>query len=732
MTHAEIYGRIRAFFAACVRNERSVSDTWVHSIARKGADYALDQMLLMRRPGSDVTLHINIFDHFGDVSRIDLGDPIQRTLVEAGESEFGAPMREISLLGRTFSSVYLKHLAIASRIIARLEARGIHRPVVMEIGGGQGLLMSALRKWYGERMTAIAVDIPETLFYQSFYLAGAHPDAPVVFAPGRDPIRPPPGGFAFVNAFAADAHEFDVDVLVNANSMQEMDADVANAYLRLADRWIRPGGLLEFRNSYGHAIDSVPNPSDYEFGDEFRLVDSDFGDFFTDNSATPFVAFSFERDSRLSHSAAARRLALRVLWNGYGAGYLAPGATATRAVEAAAAASDESAAAAAIDAAGLGEWAHGLRAAPIISPAAARKRGPVEGDLRWRRLTTLWNLQKHVAHAMRADAPPLAGEPFAAAGVAAGSDHWSAHFACMAAVLGDRASALASIDGRATDALPVWRVRFAWIARRAGAADVAERFIASVGAETLDPAWRPALAVGLHACGRSTEAAALLDSLVDDAQETESLFVLHRCYARIGRLESLARVEARLAAVAPARFAARRAEMAATLLAICPEARATVDLRIAGGASTPAAIELLHRLGETAEARRRARAAARSGWDSYYALGGLIGPLLLVEDGDGIARECMDRSLALRRGAIRHLEFLAGRCLAYGRFPAAVEYLERIVAIKPYDHVAQGQHAYAALSAEARSRGTYGTPEDLPALFQTYQGFYFPEGPRVR
>ncbi len=732
MTLEQLYEKIVSFYSACDTRGRNISDTWVHSIARKGALYTLDEMRRMRRPGSDVTLHINIFDYFGDTTRVDLSNDIVRKLVETGESDFGFPMREVSVAGKSFSSVYLKHLSIAAGIVARLEKRGVTRPTIMEIGGGQGLLLAALRNWYGDKMTAIAVDIPETLFYQSFYLGGTSADAPLAFVPDHSGVATADGGFTFVNAYAAAGHDFRVDALINANSMQEMDAPVANAYLELAERWVRPGGLLEFRNSYGHAIDSVSDPSEYEFGPSFRLIDSDFGDFFSDNSATQFVAYTFEHAGANTppQDKAGRRLALRALWNGYATGMFAPGDDTARAVEAAAGTGDEAAVSRAFRTIGIADWADALRQRPVDDAPMVRA-SKVTGDPRWRRLTALWNLQREITHAMRAGVSPMAKAPFREAGAAAGSDHWSAHFACIAAILGDGVTALRLIDDRGAEALAVWRLRFAWIAARAGSPQVAARWIDSVRPEELDPAWRPALAVGLHAVGRREDAAALLDVLLPEIRDIEALRVLHRCNARIGRLESLADVERVYATMARDRFTAAKIGLAATLLSISPDARTFVSPSVAGDSCEPAAIELLSRCGETGEALRRAQKSIEAGWDSYYALGGLVGPLF-VANADDMAMACMTRSLALRKDAIRHLEFLSGVCLAHERFAPAAGVLRKIVARKPYDHVACGQLAYAEMADSRRDSGMYGTPKDLPALFQTYQGFYFPDGPRVR
>ncbi|MCM0018591.1 MAG: putative sugar O-methyltransferase [Tagaea sp.] len=739
---AAAYARCAEFADSCDATKRNIADTWVHSIARKGARYPLGEMIRMRRPGSYVTLHINIFDYFVDETIADTEDPIVRALVAKGEPEIGLPMREIDVEGRKFSSVYLKHLTIAAGIVRSLEARGVARPTIMEVGGGQGLLLAALRAWYGDRLTAISVDIPETLFYQTFYLTAAHPNAALRFKPDTARVAPVDGGFTFVNAYAAESFDCRLDAFVNANSMQEMDADVANGYLALARRWTVPGGSLFFRNSYGHAIDSVADPSDYDFGDRFRLVDSDFGDFFTDSSATPFAAFEFQRlaDDAPPQDPAALRLALRALWNGYASGLLAPRSVVSRAIHAGALAPDAPNALRAIKAALAADsegaqsdidWIDALADRPRIERARAARRGRPAGDARWRRLTALWNVQKEMAAAMRAGVPPNLRTSAGDSSVLLASDHWAAHFAAIAAALGDADFAVELLTARAGSRNPPWRLRFAWIARRAGLIALESEFLARVAASDLDPAWRPALAVALHRAGETAEAKRILDAAVAQAEDIETLRVAYRVSAALGLPEACATIEARMAKLDPARHATSRLALANALLAKIPTATAGFAPDLAAGEDSPAAVEFLARIGDRDGAVARAEARMTREWESYYSIGGLVRPLLIA-GADGLAARCVDRSLALRREAIRHLEYLAGLCLDAERYAMATPLLAKIVARKPYDHVADGCLAFAAMPEGARRSGIYGSGEDLKVLFQTYQSFYYPEGPQIR
>ena len=120
-------------------------------------------MLCMRKPGSNVSLQIVSFHQLSDAQALDLDNPIQRALVEMGDSEIGEPVLDLNVLGVNISSHYVNSIVTASKIIAHLESIGINEPTIMEIGSGIGLLGVALKKWFGSKVTLIFSDLPETL-----------------------------------------------------------------------------------------------------------------------------------------------------------------------------------------------------------------------------------------------------------------------------------------------------------------------------------------------------------------------------------------------------------------------------------------------------------------------------------------------------------------------------------------------------------------------------------------
>ena len=167
---SKLLGEIHEFLDECESDENILSDTWRKTLDLKGSRYTLDEMRRMRTPGSNVSLQIVSFHQFSDAQALDLDDPIQRSLVEMGDTSIGDPILDLNVLGVNISSHYVNSIVTASKIIAHLDSIGIKEPTILEIGSGIGLLGVALKKWYGSKVTLIFADLPETLEHQSFLL----------------------------------------------------------------------------------------------------------------------------------------------------------------------------------------------------------------------------------------------------------------------------------------------------------------------------------------------------------------------------------------------------------------------------------------------------------------------------------------------------------------------------------------------------------------------------------
>ena len=178
----EVYEQVLTHYKACYFDQSKLSDTWIHTLEQKGRVYSIDDMVRMRAPGSKVTSWICDSAYLVDGSIIDLRDVITARLLDLGESDFGCPDRNIRVNGGAYSGQFLKMVGITSHVIQLLEAAGNSEPRVIEIGGGVGIIPYLLRRYYGDRLTFFAVEIPESLMIQEWYLRNSLHDVPFTYA----------------------------------------------------------------------------------------------------------------------------------------------------------------------------------------------------------------------------------------------------------------------------------------------------------------------------------------------------------------------------------------------------------------------------------------------------------------------------------------------------------------------------------------------------------------------
>ena len=269
---------IHKFLDQCESNENVLSDTWRKTLDVKGSRYTLEEMHHMRTPGSNVSLQIVSFHQLSDAQALDLDNPIQRTLLELGDSEVGEPVLDLNVLGVNISSHYVNSIVTASKIIEHLDSIGISEPTILEIGSGIGLLGVALKKWYGSKVTLIFADLPETLEHQSFLLLSTFPNEKYSFKPSDTRVDPVTGGINFVNTYKLMSQNYPVDVFINCNSMAEMKAETANSYIGYAKNNLNPNGIMYLSNAFGMATSSARTPAEYSFGDGWCLEEVSFSD----------------------------------------------------------------------------------------------------------------------------------------------------------------------------------------------------------------------------------------------------------------------------------------------------------------------------------------------------------------------------------------------------------------------------------------------------------------------
>ena len=111
----KLLGEIHNFLDECEFDENNLSDTWRKTLDLKGSRYSVSEMLCMRKPGSNVSLQIVSYHQLSDAQALDLSNPIQRALVQMGDSEIGEPVLDLNVLGVNISSHYVNSIVTASK-----------------------------------------------------------------------------------------------------------------------------------------------------------------------------------------------------------------------------------------------------------------------------------------------------------------------------------------------------------------------------------------------------------------------------------------------------------------------------------------------------------------------------------------------------------------------------------------------------------------------------------------
>jgi hypothetical protein len=136
--------------------------------------------------------------------------------------------------GRRVSADFLNRYMWINRMRRHVTIE-TERPVLMEIGGGFGAFMRALRGFY-PGAACIFVDIPETLFFLEIFLRCEYPDARIHFVMDRAEIHDAVAGNDFVivpHYLASGLAGLKVDLLANTNSFGEMRAETIRHWFDL-------------------------------------------------------------------------------------------------------------------------------------------------------------------------------------------------------------------------------------------------------------------------------------------------------------------------------------------------------------------------------------------------------------------------------------------------------------------------------------------------------------------
>jgi putative sugar O-methyltransferase len=313
---AEIYKDIYSNYKNCDIDNEYLSDTWAHTLREKGHKFILGELLEMRAPGNRVNSWMVDSLFSIDDTAIDLNNPTVATLIQIGESDFGHPRKDICVKGQYFSSLFLRDVNNAAFLIRLIEQAGFKRPRVLEIGGGTGLLMYILKIYFKGEITLFAVDIPETLLIQEWYLRNCFPDTPHCYKATSEPVNFNNSGINFINAYVLKHQNVQFDIAINFDSMQEMNKSAVDAYINYIELNISPKGLFLFQNRFGHSTNCVPEPSEYNFDTNWKIEVAEIMNPFNNCNEVEQLRLVLRRTTE-SEDTDTRRLVLRTIWNGF-------------------------------------------------------------------------------------------------------------------------------------------------------------------------------------------------------------------------------------------------------------------------------------------------------------------------------------------------------------------------------------------------------------------------------
>lgn len=758
-----LYDDVMAHYHRCQMNAATLTDTWLETLKHRGAFFAYDDMLQMLAPGNKVNSWIDDLHYLIDPTMLDLSDPIVRRLLEGGESDVGAPRKDLVIEGQRFSSNFIHYVGDAARIIHAAEAQGFDRPTILEIGSGLGGLVYLLRRYFGDRLTLYLVDIPETLLLQEWYLRACFPEASTAFKATQEAAAFQPGGLNFVNAYVLESQPIPFDVAVNSDSMQEMSRDTAAGYLRYVERHISPHGVFYFQNHFGHSTLSVPEPSEYPWDAHWTIAAAELASQMECCAESEQARFIFVR-SETPEDVDTRRLVLRLLWNGFVSGRLpnAPGA-----INELTTIPRHHAPATAVGAIHEVLARHGVPIGPeLVAPLHTAMYFPHTSFVSLfqpepvgthepkrfaqRQAETVWCLQSALLQFMEA----VAADPGrwtairAAEAVAtlctrqlprfedtARSEYWTAYAAAILFALGQGEPARRLLaEGAARSTNPFWLIRFAHLASRFRCSDERDTLISRLCTqqEPLDYYVAMKLSELEHAQGNTQEAHRRLRKL-----ELESR-------GKLPRLSTLAKTAVRTNALDIAcstyrkiweTFPEFRIAQALHLLKVAPSVTAQANVRAfvsalleqegsrAMSGDTAVYGALLIELGQRQHGLQGLVRAAEQYAADYFRLG-QIAKWLQEAGCDELADNVLAQSLTLRPGSFLHHDFVGNVYFAARRYDRAREHYLQSIAMKPYLRHIQAKALYCALPDAVRQQGVFGAPEDVPLIFQRKQDFY--------
>jgi len=316
-----LYKEVIENYHNCSCKMEHLSDTWTHILAQKKDLFSFYEMSHMRTPGNRVNSFMLNSSFLVDKILLNLNDPITVQLLEMGESDVGHPRKDTEILGKCFSSLYLVDIFHATKIINKIEALGIQNPRVMDIGGGAGVLLSILKKYFKDRIAIYAVDIPETLLIQEWYLRNCFPEVLCSYKHCEDDTHFIEGGFNFINSHFLNSQSLTFDVVSSSLSLQELPEKTVKDYLTFIQENIDEDGIFYFSNRYGLGTDCIDEPSEYPLDEHWSIDMAQLYSPLVICVNISGLGLLYQR-TKYNVDPLMRRLVLRLLWNGFNSGWI--------------------------------------------------------------------------------------------------------------------------------------------------------------------------------------------------------------------------------------------------------------------------------------------------------------------------------------------------------------------------------------------------------------------------
>lgn len=183
-------------------------------------------------------------------------------------SWLGAPT-VLDFDGLAVNMTYLENLRLFTEVQEMLHGAGTlaDKPLhIVEIGAGHGGLAGFLLR-SGKVASYTVIDLPENLKISAFYLTQTFSDLEWSVLGSPQPVAPEQRkGLNFVAPGNIDSlSQWQFDLALNSDSLGEMPAETAKAYVKWIHTHLVDGGYFFTKNGHNRSRDCVPLPSEFGY-----------------------------------------------------------------------------------------------------------------------------------------------------------------------------------------------------------------------------------------------------------------------------------------------------------------------------------------------------------------------------------------------------------------------------------------------------------------------------------